>query len=247
MKRIRDARGDAGFSVRLAREPGRNRPDETAGNDKDASQRASYRAADRAVRAPRARNPSSSDKSGNCCPASGSPATASRGRPPAGRSSRRHSNESFQKPPRFADRCGDIGATHALTDPKDDVESLDRGPAGANRFTQPAAQAIAIHGTRHGLASDDIADTAGIPLSRCGDQLQEVRVAADAKLEQRLECARARQSEASATSACGWRNGRQTVRRARPLARRAARTLRPPTVFIRARNPCVRARLTFEG
>ena len=70
-----------------------------------------------------------------------------------------------------------------LTDPKDDVESLDRGPAGANRFTQPAAQAIAIHGTRHGLASDDIADTAGIPLSRCGDQLQEVRVAADAKLE----------------------------------------------------------------
>jgi len=31
------------------------------------------------------------------------------------------------------------------------------------------------------------------------------------------------------------------------LARRAEITLRPPTVFIRARNPCVRARRMFEG
>jgi hypothetical protein len=31
------------------------------------------------------------------------------------------------------------------------------------------------------------------------------------------------------------------------LARRAEITLRPPTVFIRARNPCVRARRSFEG
>jgi len=76
--------------------------------------------------------------------------------------------------------------------------------------------------------------------------LQEMRVVADAELEQRLECAGAAQPIADA-AAGGWRNGRQTVRRARPLARRAARTLRPPTVFIRARNPCVRARLTFEG
>jgi len=77
--------------------------------------------------------------------------------------------------------------------------------------------------------------------------LQEVRVAADADLEERLECTRTTQPEAGAASACGGRNGRQTVRRARPLARRAARTLRPPTVFIRARNPWVRARFTFEG
>jgi hypothetical protein len=37
-----------------------------------------------------------------------------------------------------------------------------------------------------------------------------------------------------------WR--RQTVRRRRPFARRAASTRRPPVVFIRARNPCSRAR-----
>ena len=40
---------------------------------------------------------------------------------------------------------------------------------------------------------------------------------------------------------------RQTASRARPLARRADRTLRPPTVFMRARKPCVRARRIFDG
>ena len=33
----------------------------------------------------------------------------------------------------------------------------------------------------------------------------------------------------------------------RPLARRRRRTARPAFVFIRARNPCVRLRLTTEG
>ena len=40
---------------------------------------------------------------------------------------------------------------------------------------------------------------------------------------------------------------RQTARRLRPLARRAAMTARPPRDFMRTRNPCVRARLTLEG
>ena len=35
--------------------------------------------------------------------------------------------------------------------------------------------------------------------------------------------------------------------RCRPLARRAFRTLRPPTVRIRARKPCVRARCRLLG
>jgi hypothetical protein len=45
----------------------------------------------------------------------------------------------------------------------------------------------------------------------------------------------------------GDRGQRQGVSRARPLARRAESTLRPPTLFIRARKPCVRLRLTTEG
>ena len=40
---------------------------------------------------------------------------------------------------------------------------------------------------------------------------------------------------------------RQTVSRFRPLARRAARTRRPPVDFIRARKPCSLARCRFLG
>src|SRR5439155_7005954 len=43
------------------------------------------------------------------------------------------------------------------------------------------------------------------------------------------------------------RSPSQTVSLCRPLARRRARTLRPPLVFILSRNPCVRFRAKFEG
>lgn len=36
-------------------------------------------------------------------------------------------------------------------------------------------------------------------------------------------------------------------KRLRPLARRAAITLRPPLVDIRTKKPCVRARRVFDG
>lgn len=39
----------------------------------------------------------------------------------------------------------------------------------------------------------------------------------------------------------------QTAKRARPLARRALITARPPRVFMRSRKPCVRARRVLEG
>jgi hypothetical protein len=39
----------------------------------------------------------------------------------------------------------------------------------------------------------------------------------------------------------------QTARRARPFARRALITARPPRVFMRSRKPWVRARRVFEG
>lgn len=35
--------------------------------------------------------------------------------------------------------------------------------------------------------------------------------------------------------------------RLRPLARRAAIILRPPLVFMRTKNPCVRARRVLDG
>lgn len=46
---------------------------------------------------------------------------------------------------------------------------------------------------------------------------------------------------------CRRTRGAQTLNRARPLARRARSTLRPPRVRIRTRNPWVRLRRVFEG
>ena len=70
----------------------------------------------------------------------------------------------------------------------------------------------------------------------------------DAGLEYRFERAGAAQPIAGGSWSAGvQRNVRQTESRARPFARRADRTLRPPTVFIRARKPCVRARRIFDG
>jgi len=45
----------------------------------------------------------------------------------------------------------------------------------------------------------------------------------------------------------GFNEMGQAVRRLRPLARRALMTLRPPSVAMRARNPCVRLRLRLLG
>jgi len=70
----------------------------------------------------------------------------------------------------------------------------------------------------------------------------------DAGREYRFERAGASQPIAGSAWSAGARcNVRQTESRARPFARRAERTLRPPTVFIRARKPCVRARRIFDG
>ena len=53
--------------------------------------------------------------------------------------------------------------------------------------------------------------------------------------------------QAAALGATLRAHGPQTVRRLRPLSRRRLSTRRPARVRIRARNPCVRARLRFLG
>ena len=78
-----------------------------------------------------------------------------------------------------------------------------------------------------------------------GDQLHIVAITPAPCLEQRVEGAGSGQP---VRAEAAQRRGRdQGVRRARPLARRAESTLRPPMDFMRARNPCVRLRLTTEG
>ena len=149
---------------------------------------------------------------------------------------------------RLGDRCRDSGARYDAPDAKHDVEGLDRGPRGTHALAEAPPQPIPVDGSADHLASDDETDTARRLRGRRGDQLQEVPLVPGTGLEYGFERADAPQAMADGSPDCGRRrNERQTESRARPFARRADRTLRPPTVFMRARKPCVRARRIFDG
>jgi hypothetical protein len=136
---------------------------------------------------------------------------------------------------------------------QDHVVRLDRRPRATDDDAQRAAHAVAIDRAPKGFLADDVADTAGKRGRRRGDQLQPDTVATPAGAEQRLEDALPRESVAAGATAgryggrLGDGTGDQGVSRARPLARRAESTLRPPTLFIRARKPWVLLRLMTEG
>jgi hypothetical protein len=67
-------------------------------------------------------------------------------------------------------------------------------------------------------------------------------------LKHRFECTGAAKAIDAAAAQYACRRGtNQADNRTLPLARRDESTLRPPTVFMRARNPCARARRIFEG
>ena len=148
---------------------------------------------------------------------------------------------------RFGGRTRDIVAEDDPPHAKDDVEAFDRGTRRMHALAQPPAQAIPVDGAWHHLAPDDVADAARILDGRRGNQLQEMRVVTDTVPEYRFVRAGAAQPMGRTPDARSGRQLDQTDRRARPLARRAARTLRPPTVLMRARKPCVRARRSFDG
>jgi hypothetical protein len=104
--------------------------------------------------------------------------------------------------------------------------------AVAERFANPALQGIAPYRQAHlALGNDQTQPRPTLP-------------------QNGLELARRQQPlPAAETVAARGRSGqRQTLlMRWRPLARRALRTLRPPTVRMRARKPCVRARRRLLG
>ncbi len=122
----------------------------------------------------------------------------------------------------------------------------------AHDFAELAANAVAIHGTGEHLAGNDVV--------RCGrggsgwrdDDLDWRRRRGGRRGTPR----RRRPARSGGTPGCvdagagGRRNQRrddQAERLLRPLARRAESTLRPPTVAMRARKPCFRARRSVDG
>jgi hypothetical protein len=157
-------------------------------------------------------------------------------------------NEARKQTVRLGASRRDVRAQNDALDAQHDVEREDGGTRGTHEFAQTAPQAIPVDGPAHRLAPDDVADAAGRLRRRGGDQLQELPVMTGTGLEDGLERARAAKAIPGCASGRGRsRSVRQTASRVRPLARRADSTLRPPTVFMRARNPCVRARRIFDG
>lgn len=148
--------------------------------------------------------------------------------------------------------CGfrEIGSGCRTLQSHDQVVGGDRRSGGAQRRADTALQVVAVDRTRERLAADDESGASRHPFRRRDDEFDPSALRATAAREERVERPDAGQAVTSfaANGARGvWARLRQAESRARPLARRAESTLRPPTVFMRARKPCVRARRIFEG
>lgn len=122
--------------------------------------------------------------------------------------------------------------------------------AVAERFANPALQGIAPYRQAYlALGNDQTQPRPTRVIVQC-DHFQGTEALAPTVPQNGLELARRQQPlRAAETVAARGRSGqRQTLlMRWRPLARRALITLRPPTVRMRARKPCVRARRRLLG
>jgi len=132
-----------------------------------------------------------------------------------------------------------------------DVEPTQCHAPAPEFLANDAAQRIAIdRAGQEATARDQSEASLAFSLARKGEFERTLRplAALEEAAEDRTVTKPGRLGEAVRMNRSRTAVGRrQTQRRARPLARRARRTLRPPTVFMRARKPWVRLRLTTEG
>ena len=123
----------------------------------------------------------------------------------------------------------------------------------AKRFTGEALELVAVHGAFGGSTRDRQAKAGDAAATRSCQDGEETIVRTRGLGEDSPELCRFVQSLAGRET-CRVREHRRAktktrygVRRARPFARRLARTFRPALVAIRARNPCVRLRCKLLG
>jgi len=109
-------------------------------------------------------------------------------------------------------------------------------------LTQHTLRAIAVHCARKDTLGNDktqSTDADGVGL----EHHAKTRLLDSSRSgQQRSDICRAKPLPATKALALA-----QTLKRARPLARRARSTARPPRVRMRTRNPCVRFLRTTEG
>ena len=147
----------------------------------------------------------------------------------------------------FRARGGCARARRAAAHPHHNIDSPQTVAQYAERFPHQPLRPVPVDRPRHRFLADNDTEARvalairhgkhGEVAARCGRPRSERR----RKLLAVLQPRRARQA--------GFRGdrGAQTLNRARPLARRARNTERPPRVRMRTRNPWVRLRRVTDG
>jgi hypothetical protein len=149
-------------------------------------------------------------------------------------------------PPGVRWRPGDWHAppTGYLQEATRDTRGPDHGACGGPGSARPRLPRPYSPRNPHGAARRSRAGRAGDPRP-AGDPRDGPR-AVSARTPSASASVRLREARAVTVAPAGlhWRQARagQTLTRARPLRRRAARTARPARVRMRSRNPCVFAR-----
>lgn len=141
-----------------------------------------------------------------------------------------------------------VGFRRLWTPEHDDIDGRQIGPSGAKAFTDDPLEAVTVHRASRTLfrhRKPEPRPANGIGARQDGeatvygsDRLRKDRPVVTRRPEAQLWW------ESRAVQLAPLAQG---VRRARPLRRRDARTLRPLRVDIRARKPWVRARLMRLG
>ena len=226
----------------------RNHRDDTDGILRSDASRASSLAMRRTVGSLRSRSRSSSDRSGSSRRAVVVRRIDRRAvSRPRRFSWRRGLQQIDDERPAFVGDCGQFATIQFALHSKDQVVTFDGGSRRANSFPKTTTQPVSIDCARHGLRADHITDLSRWFAGWCGDELKTAPFDTTACSEDRLERAGAAEPIQTRPIDARGRPDRQTAIRARPFARRADKTLRPPTVCMRLRKPCLRARRIFDG
>src|SRR5262249_49366499 len=114
-------------------------------------------------------------------------------------------------------------------------------------LTEQPLDPVALHRPAH-LARDRQPETRLIALTAWEYVQHKLAPRVGASLaKDAVEVGAARQPHSPGPRTSPRQANHQTVRRLRPLSRRRLSVRRPARVRMRARNPCVRARLRFFG
>jgi len=232
-----DTWGQVYFYIKV---PDRLRPDATGGTGGPASSPTILRDLRRICQWRSWHTPNKSGRNGSCCRSTDSEEAGTAG----SRLRALPASASFpQKPFQFTTGRGNIRPSCGLADSHDDIDWTKLITQLTEYFANGALHQRTCNRTWSALPAD-YDSQAGLFARRAGS----------AQNDKKLPLAPRRKRTGKLRFAAQPRFARQpgarclqTAKRARPLARRALITARPPRVFMRSRKPCVRARRVLEG